>query len=241
MLAAVLALTVGTASAWHAAPSGSFACVVADDGLYLGMNWSVSTWSPGDLQGENGSIVVEMSRDGGGAEVIGTGAFTAGNGSFGGSMIVPEGPGNVTLTAYATAPWGDGTVDETRTSVDLYVPTIAELNDPDCVLKPTPKPTPEETPTPAPTPEEKVAPTPEETPTPEEVEEVTKPAPKQPKQKPEVQVVQPEAAPRLQPQVTELARTGVDSRNLALVAFMLIGVGTAILITEKATRRPLEA
>ena len=241
MLAAVLALTVGTASAWHAAPSGSFACVVADDGLYLGMNWSVSTWSPGDLQGENGSIVVEMSRDGGAAEVIGTGAFTAGSGSFGGSMIVPEGPGNVTLTAYATAPWGDGTVDETRTSVDLYVPTIAELNDPDCVLKPTP--TPEEKPTP--TPEEVTpTPTPEEvtpTPTPEEVEEVTKPAPKQPKQKPEVQVVQPEAAPKLQPQVTELARTGVDSRNLAVVAFMLIGVGTAILITEKATRRPLEA
>jgi hypothetical protein len=225
LLAAVMVLTgllaagVGTATAWSAPPSGEFACVVDDAGFHVGLAWTVTSWNPGEPSGENPSIQVEMSRDGGAWESLAVGAFTPDNGGqFGGTTIVSEGPGSLTLRAYATAPWGDGTVDGTKLSVDLSVPTLEDIGDPRCLVQPTPIPTP--TPEPA-APADVKSETEEATPV------------------PDVTVAPPKPAAEAAPEVLgkELARTGAESTDLALLALVFITLGTATYGTGQIVSR----
>ncbi len=222
---AALSAQAGVADAWSASPSGQFVCVVEGDSFSIGLDWTVTSWQPEGPAGENESIVVEMSRDGGPPVIIGSGAFTPENGHvFAGTVIVPDGSAEIVLSARATAPWGDGTVEEGTTSVTLDVPTLQEIGDPRCLVQPEPTPTPTEEPAPTPT----VAPTPtavpEPTPTPEvkaEVEvveetgEVTEPEPTD----------VPESTPTPEVLGKQLARTGDGTGMLIGIALLLMAVG----------------
>lgn len=219
-----LLLTTGTAAAWHVEPTAVFGCVVDGDGdFHVGMQWTVSSWNPGDLSGENSDIVVERSTDGVTFTPLGAGSFTQDTGySFGGAVTLPEGTTSMTIKAFAAAPWGDGTV-EPGTSVAVFeVPTLEEIADPACETDVSPR-TEEQTPTPAPTPEPEAT----ATPTPED-EPTTTPEPTPVA----TATPEPEATPTPEAEVLPrvLARTGVSPWAAGIVGVALIGGGALLLV-----------
>ena len=220
-----LTLFTAPASAWTATPSGSFICVKTESGFGVGLKWSVTSWRPGEVTGENPSISLEASLDSGPFASVASGAFTtSNNGTFTGLMPVPDGTRTIELSAFASAAWADGTVDPTPTHTKLTVLTLEEIGDPACLpAEPTPKPQP--TATPAPTVEPTVIPTVEPTPTPQVLgEKVTA--------TPTPGAAAPTAAPSAPatsapPEVLgrQLARTGSDSSATVVIAVGLVALG----------------
>lgn len=228
----VVLATAAPAAAWFATPSGSFACAVTDTGFAVKLNFTVTSWAPGELQGQNPAVTVELSRDGGPFELIATGAFTAENGGvFGGSTVLPDGTSTVTLRTIGTGPWGDGTFDKSVRTADLAVPTLEAIGDPACLPQPTPTPEPTATPEPTPAPSETPQPTPEPTPepTPTETPSVL---PGRGTPTPAPPGVQPTPTAEVLPKV--LARTGNESAPIAAVGLALISLGSLAYVVSRA-------
>jgi hypothetical protein len=218
----VLVLGTGTAAAWSAVPSGTFKCVSTEAGFDVGLDWTVTSWQPGSTEGENPTVVVKIAVNDGPPETIATGAFTSSNGGqFGGSVVLPSGAATVSLFAYAEGPWGDGTVDRQVKSVNLTVPTLAAIGDPECLPKESPS-VGEKTPTPAP------EPTPEPTaePTPTQQAQPTTPAAEQPSPEPTAEVLG-----------RQLARTGSGTSALIAIGFALLTVGGLAYAGSRLTSR----
>jgi hypothetical protein len=251
-----LAVSAGTALAWPVEPAGTFVCVSDDEGGFdVGLDWTVASWQPGGLEGENPNVLVELSVDGGAFEPLATGAFSSEAGFvFGGSVTLPDGTTTAMLRASAVAPWGDGTFDAGTRTVELSVPTVAEIGDPACHgdLSPgdaTPTPAPTATPVPTATATEVPTATPVPTATATEVPTAT-PVPtatetEVPTATAEVTVAPPTpptpttlgATPDAEVLPQVLARTGSSPAPLVAAGLVLIGLGSLAMWATLIIRR----
>jgi hypothetical protein len=110
LMAGVVVFTAGPASAHHAEISFTVACGHT-------VSWTATSWAPGaeDGSGSNDSVTVEYQVDGGGWQVAGTGAFTVGQPSFGGSFTAPDTATSVAMRVTASGPWGNGAASDPAT------------------------------------------------------------------------------------------------------------------------------